>query len=114
MKLVAYLAQITDQTKVTRLVGIAWSTVGSIVERVVERLLDTGRLDGLISIGVDEFSYRKRHRYLTVVVCHARRRVVWAAKGRSAEVLGALFKQLGPERCAAIDWVTMDMSGGYR
>jgi len=48
--LVAYLAQITDKTKVTRLAGIAWSTVGSIVERVVERRLDPGRLDGLSSI----------------------------------------------------------------
>lgn len=113
-ELVAYLAQITDQTKVTQLVGIAWSSVGSIVDRVVERQLDGKRLDGLVSIGVDEFSYRKRHRYLTVVVDHARRRVVWAAEGRSAEVLGAFFEQLGPERCAAIEWVTMDMSGGYR
>src|SRR5688572_10994765 len=38
-ELVAYLAQVTDKTKVTELMGISWSTVGSIVERVVERKL---------------------------------------------------------------------------
>ena len=42
------------------------------------------RLAGLRRIGVDEFSYRKRHHYLTLVVDHDKRRVVWAGKGRSA------------------------------
>jgi transposase len=88
--------------------------VGSIVERIVSERLDAERFEGLRALGVDEFSYRKRHRYVSVVVDHDRRRVVWAARGHSAEVLGAFFEQLGPERCAAIEWVTIDMAGGYR
>lgn len=113
-ELVAYLAQITDKTKVTELTGIAWKTVGVIVERVVGRRLAPDRFDGLRCIGVDEFSYRKHHRYLTVVVDHDRRRVVWAAEGRSGEVLAGFFAELGPERCAAIKVVTMDLAAGYR
>jgi transposase len=112
-ELVAYLAQVTDQTRVTELMGIAWTTVGAIVERVGARRLDPARLDGLRRIGVDEFSYRKRHRYLTTVVDHDRRRVVWAAAGRSAETLAAFFDALGEERCAELECVTMDMAGGY-
>jgi transposase len=112
-ELVAYLAQVTDKTRVTELMGISWTTVGAIVERVVARRLDPARLEGLRRIGVDEFSYRKRHRYLTTVVDHDRRRVVWAAAGRSAETLGAFFDALGEERCAEIECVTMDMAGGY-
>lgn len=112
-ELVAYLAQVTDQTRVTELMGISWTTVGAIVERVVARRLDPARLDGLRRIGVDEFSYRKRHRYLTTVVDHDRRRVVWAAAGRSAETLGAFFEALGEERCAKLECVTMDMATGY-
>jgi transposase len=112
-ELVAYLAQVTDKTRVTELMGISWTTVGAIVERVVARRLDPSRLDGLRRIGVDEFSYRKRHRYLTTVVDHDRRRVVWAAAGRSAETLGAFFDVLGEERCAQLECVTMDMAGGY-
>ena len=65
------------------------------------------------NIGVDEFSYRKRHRYLTTVVDHDRRRVVWAAPGHSSDTLGAFFDELGEERCAKIECVTMDMAGGY-
>jgi len=80
-ELVAYLAQVTDQTQVTKLMGIAWSTVGAIVRRVVDRKLDPDLLEGLRCVGVDEFSYKKRHHYLTVVVDHDRRRVVWTGPG---------------------------------
>ena len=83
-ELAAYLAQVTDRTAVSRLLGISWVTVGSIVERVVARRLDGARFAKLRRIGVDEFSYRKRHRYLTIVVDHDERRVVWAGRGRSA------------------------------
>jgi transposase len=113
-EMVAYLAQITDHTTVTALTGIAWPTVGSIVERVVARRLSADRLKNLSRIGIDEFSYRKRHRYVTVVVDHDRQRVVWAAEGRSAEVLGSFFSSLGAERRAEIRFATIDMSGGYQ
>lgn len=110
---VAYLAQSTDKTKVSELMRISWRTVGAIVERVVARNLDPSRLEGLVNIGVDEFSYRKRHRYITTVVDHDRRRVVWAAPGKTADVLKAFFEQLGEERRAGIECVTMDMAQTY-
>lgn len=109
----AYLARATDKTAVSKLLGIAWRTVGGIIERVVGRRLDAGRLDGLTHIGVDEFSYRKRHHYVTVVVDHVARRVVWAAEGKSGETLERFFDELGVERAARIECVTMDMSAAY-
>lgn len=110
---VAYLAQVTNKTEVSKLMGISWRTVGSIIQRVVADNLDPYRLDGLRNIGVDEFSYRKRHRYVTVVVNHDRRRVVWADKGKSSETLDQFFEELGHERSSLLDAVTIDMSGGY-
>jgi len=113
-ELCAYLAQITDQTAVTRLLGIDWRTVGVIVNRVVERKLDPSRLENLRRIGVDEFSYRKRHRYLTIIVDHDHRRVVWTGEGKGADVLARFFAEIGPEACLQLEAVTMDMSAGYR
>ena len=113
-ELAAYLAQVTDRTSVSRLLGISWATVGNIVERVVARRLDGARFAKLRRIGVDEFSYRKRHRYLTVVVDHDARRVVWAGKGRSSETLGAFFAQLGPGGCARIELVTADLASSWQ
>lgn len=113
-QMVAYMAQISDKTSVTQIMGIAWKTVGSIVERVVERLGNPDALQGLRRIGIDEFSYRKRHRYITTVVDHDTGKVVWAGPGRSAEALKPFFELLGPDGRARIDTVTIDMAGGYK
>ena len=78
------------------------------------RRLDRERFAKLKRIGVDEFSYRKRHRYLTIVVDHDERRVVWAGPGRSAETPGAFFRQLGPEGCARIELVTADLASSWQ
>ncbi len=112
-EMVAHLARVTDKTTVTSLLGISWRAVGAVVERVVASRLDPHRLDNLRRIGVDEFSYRKRHRYVTVVVDHDTGRVVWAKEGKSSGTLAAFFKELGPERRATIEHVTIDMAGGY-
>lgn len=112
-ELVAYLAQCTDFTAITRQLGCSWRAISDIVERVVAERLDPGRLGGLKRIGIDEFSYRKRHRYLTVVVDHDRRRVVWAAPGKSGEALEGFFAALGPKGRERIELATIDMAGGY-
>ncbi|MFW6086906.1 MAG: transposase [Myxococcota bacterium] len=113
-ELVAYLVQVTDKTTVTRLMGISWEAVDGIVRRIVHDRLMPERLDGLQRIGIDEFSYRKRHRYITVVVDHDTQRVVWASEGRGADTLGRFFDALGEERVAQLKIVTMDMAGGYK
>ena len=59
--LVAWLVREMNVTAVTRLVKVAWRTVGRIIQRVVGRKLDTERLQRLYVIGLDEVSYRKGH-----------------------------------------------------
>jgi transposase len=108
---VAWLATQCSKTAVTVLMRIAWRTVGAIVARVwsdVEKLGD--RLDGLTRIGIDEISYKRGHRYLTVVVDHDSGRLVWAAPGRDRATLRGFFDQLGPERSAAITHVSADQA----
>ncbi len=112
-ELVAYLAQQMDKTAITRLLGLSWRAVGSIIRRIVDERLDEARFEGLRVIGADEFSYRKRHRYLTVVVDHEQRRVVWVSRGRGADSLQGLFERLGSSGREMIDTVTIDMAGGY-
>ncbi|QLQ40157.1 ISL3 family transposase [Micromonospora robiginosa] len=108
-QVVAWLAVHAAKSVVSRLMRISWRTVGAIVARV---WADTGdavdRLDGLRRIGIDEVSYKKGHRYLSVVVDHDTGRLVWAAAGKSAATLHAFFDLLGPERAAAITHVSAD------
>ena len=49
---------------------------------VVADQLDPARLEGLFRIGVDEVSWRKVHRYLTVVADHDRDGAVGVGQGR--------------------------------
>ncbi|MEQ6176085.1 transposase [Bifidobacterium breve] len=64
--------------------------------------------DGLTAIGVDETSYRKGRTYITVVVDHKRKRVVWAHDRYGKEVLDLFFRQLTDEQRASIKAVTGD------
>ena len=112
---VAYLAQQSSTTAVSTLMRVMWRTVGGIVSRVVPRHLDAegDRLNGLRHIGIDELSYRRHHKYITTVVDHERGIVVWSSEGKNAETLRAFFDELGPDRCALIESVTIDMSKAF-
>lgn len=111
---VAWLAQRMDKTSVARLLGCSWEAVDAIVVRVVTAAINDTRLDGLYRIGVDEISYRKGHRYLTVVADHDRAgAVVWAAEGRDHTTLERFYDQLGPQRSAALAAVSLDMGTAY-
>jgi len=111
--LLAWLATRMDRTAVARLTRVSWRTVGRACERVVATELDPDRLDGLFRIGVDEISWRKHHKYLTLVVDHDRGRVIWGAKGKDAKTLDAFFDDLGPERSAKLSAVSMDLGPAF-
>jgi transposase len=110
---VGFFAQRLDKSAVELTFGIAWRTVGSIIMRVVYRRRPGNPLKNLREIGVDELSYRKGHRYLTLVTNHATGRVVWAQEGKSADTLNAFFAQLGDRGRRRIRTVTIDMSQAY-
>jgi transposase len=105
----SWMAVHLSKTTLSKLVRIAWRSVGSIISRVVaERSTETDRLDGLSRIGIDEVSFRKGQRYLTVVVDHATARVVWVAEGRDEATLERFFDLLGPSRSRALEFVSAD------
>lgn len=113
--LVAFMAQRMDKTTITKLLRVSWEAVAKIVIDVVADSLDVARLDGLYRIGVDEVSYRKGHRYLTVVANHdAGGAVVWAKEGKGSDTLVDFYDELGEGRCAALEAVSLDMGGAYK
>jgi len=92
---------------------IKWHTVGSIARRVQEALEreQPSRFDNLEEIGIDETSYKKGHKYMTVVVNHKTGHLIWARKGHGKEVLTEFFKNLTEEQRAKIKYVTADGAG---
>ncbi|MGH3502034.1 MAG: ISL3 family transposase, partial [Nocardioidaceae bacterium] len=112
--LISWMAQRIDKTTVSRLLRLSWQTVADAVTRVVADHLDPDRLNDVFRIGVDEVSYRKHHRYLTVVADHDRAgAVLWAGEGRKSATLSQFYKILGPERCQQIQAVSLDMGRAF-
>jgi transposase len=106
---VAWLAVQCSKAAVTELMRVAWRTVGSVLARVQADVdVTVDRLAGLRRIGIDEVSYKRGHKYLTVVVDHDTGRLVWAAAGKERATLEGFFDLLGPERCAGIALVSAD------
>ena len=113
---VAWLVTQCSKRAVSQLMRIAWRSVGAIITRVwddVSRSFD--RFADLTRIGVDEISYKRGHKYLTVVVNHDTGRLVWAAPGRDKATLNRFFDELaasgeaaGQDRVSMITHVSAD------
>ena len=112
-QLVAWLATRTDKTTICRLVRVDWDTVGRIIERVSADELDPDRLEGLFEIGIDEVSWRRQHRYLTLVTDHQRGCVVWGSEGTGQAAGDEFFAELGRDRAGQLEAISLDMGPGY-
>ena len=105
-----WLMTVANRKIVSGFLHVAWRTAGDIAGRVAGRL-ESGMpcmFDGLTAIGVDETSHRKGHTYITVVVDHERKRVIWARDRYGKQVLDLFFEELTPEQRASIRIVTGD------
>jgi transposase len=96
--LVVWLATKTDKTATCRLTRIDWHTIGRIIERSRDELLDGDRLSDLFEISIDEVAWRKGHRYLTLVGDHRRRCVVWGAEGKGPGRRRPVLRRARPRR----------------
>lgn len=107
---VGWLATYLPKSTVSEYMRIDWETVGRCVHRTMNDIEPeiSRRLDGLVNIGIDETSYKKGHKYITIVVNHDTNTVVWAAQGHGKSVLTQFYRQLPPEQLSSIRVVTGD------
>ena len=96
---------------VARQLRLSWDQVSGIQGRAVARGLSRRRLKAPREIGVDETSFRRGHRYFTVVN-DQQGRVLYVAEGRDTAALDGFFEELG-DRASRIERVAMDMAKPY-
>ena len=91
--------------------GTTWDTVFRAVDIAVRWGLEHRSLDGIRSIGVDELSWKKGQKYLTMVyqLDHGCRRLLHISKDRTAASFHTFFDMLGEERTRRIEFVASDM-----
>ena len=107
---VGWLAVYLPRSTVSEYMRIDWETVGRCVHRTLNDIEPerSRRPDNLVNIGIDETSYKKGHKYITVIVNHDTNTVVWAAQGHGKGVLTQFCKQLTPGQLSSIRVVTGD------
>ena len=85
--------------------GLNWKTVKNIDKRSLERRLGPVDLKGVTVIGMDEFAIQRGHRYATVVIEPARKRVLWVGRERSREG-GSSPSCQGQRQARSLPWNT--------
>ena len=78
---VGWLAVYLPRSVVSEYMRIDWETVGRCVNRTLNDIEPerSRRLNNLVNIGIDETSYKKGHKYITVIVNHDNNTVVWVS-----------------------------------
>ena len=108
---VAWLVGMLPRTQIADYMMINWRTVGNCVSAARARLepdVSQRIHDGLKRITVDETSYKKGHKYITVVSDMDRNRVVWIGKGHGLAVFETFCKALTEEERARMELVAGD------
>lgn len=98
---------------VAQQMGLTWDQAAGIMKRGVERGLARREAQPLRHLGVDETSFRKRHRYVTVVNDLERDAVLYVGEGRKQETLDEFWTSLPLERREQVEAVAMDMWEPY-
>ncbi|MGH3849357.1 MAG: ISL3 family transposase [Pseudonocardiaceae bacterium] len=112
--LAVWLATKCDKTTVAMFCRVTWRTVGAMCSRVVTDRLDPDRLARLVDIGVDEISWRRHHKYLTLVSDHDTGKIVWGAPGKNTATLDGFFTDALPDGAGArIEAVSMDLGPAF-
>ena len=104
------LVRLMPVQHVAQLLGLHWHTVKAIDQHRLAREViepDRSQIHRLI---MDEFALFKGHRYATVVINADTQQVLWVGEGNSRQAIRPFFEWLGPEACAQVEAVAMDMN----
>jgi transposase len=102
-----------SQSAVAGMLGLSWDEVHGIMQRAVERGLGRRAAQPLTYLGVDEKSFRKGHRYVTIVTDLMAGTVLYVARDRKQQSLDGFWKTLTAAQRDGIQAVAMDMLAAY-
>jgi transposase len=106
--------QLMTQKAAAKILHIPKSTLSDLLHRSIKRIRYGHKVRGLKTIGIDEISYCKGHKYATVVYDLDRSCVVWVGQGKGRETIDTFFtEQLSDYQKLKIKWATCDMSRAY-
>jgi transposase len=117
------LSEITTVIQVAKLESIDKMSTYRVDKYILNRLLQGYKIPEVTHISVDEVYARSPKQqkkgetrddlFLTVIVDHKTRKVIWVSQSRRKEALDTFFEMIGKEACEKIKVVTCDQHAGY-
>jgi transposase len=108
-------ARMLSWADTARMFRTSWETVFRSVEMAVEWGRKHMTLVDVTAIGIDEISWKKRHKYLTVVyqINDGAKRLLWVGEHRKAKTLLKFFRWFGKKNTAKLSFIASDMWKAY-
>jgi transposase len=97
---------------VAQYLGVGWDLVKNIHKERLQFLYRKIPLKGVEVIGIDEFSFKEGHHYMTVVTDLRTGRVLHAVEGKGKEDIRPFLETLA-RKAKKLEAVAMDMSSAY-
>lgn len=108
------LCQITTQKAAAQILDMPSSTLSDLLHRIITKTREGHRIRGLVTVGVDEISFCKGHKYATIVYDLDRSRVLWVGQGKGRKTIDEFFDhELSTYQKSKIKWASCDMSQAY-
>jgi len=103
-----------NQTRAAELLRISWKQVHQIQHRSVEKALSLRKNEVIPILGIDEKSFLKGHKYVSVLSDSKQKRVLDVAEGRNEAAALLLLSSLSEKQKEGVKAVAMDMWDAFK
>lgn len=106
------LLKLTTIEGAARLLGVSWDLIKDIHKTWLQKRYRRLPFKEVRYLGIDEFSIKKGHSYLTIAVDLESGRILYSAEGKSSETLRPLIEKL-KRQAPHLKAIALDMNWGY-
>ena len=110
---VAVIAASRSLTQAAELLRLHWDSVQRLIDRAVARGLARRSTEGLRRVGLDEKSFLRGQRYVSLMTDLQQSRVLEVVEGRDTAQAMALWAALPPEQRGLVEAAAMDMGANF-
>lgn len=103
-----FLLASRNRSKIANLLRISWDELNHIMNKSVKRGLEKRNNEPVKYIGMDEKSFLKGHKYVTVMSDIENKRIIDVAEGRKTETVDILWNNLSNSQKDGIKAVSID------
>jgi transposase len=112
VQFVVDLLQFATILSVARWLGVSWDMIKQIHKEKLQKQYASIPLSEVSCIGMDEFSIRKGHQYMTVFIDLRTGRILHAVEGKGIEDIKPFLKLLS-KKARSLEAIAMDMHASY-